>query len=82
MSGPQGPSADSAVINAVAYLLAESTEWNGDELGVIADLIGTVRPHPRRGRTRHQPRTPRPTAGRLPAAVARPHPHHHEGVPP
>lgn len=37
---------DAAVLDAIAWTLAVSRDWSADELTVIADLIGTVRPHP------------------------------------
>ncbi len=37
---------DAAVIDAIAWRLASSADWSADELSDIADLIGTVRPHP------------------------------------
>ncbi len=37
---------DTAVIDAIAWRLARSPDWSADELTDIADLIGTVRPHP------------------------------------
>ncbi len=37
---------DAAVLDAIAWTLAASRDWSADELTVIADLIGTVRPHP------------------------------------
>ena len=40
------PSKDTAVLDAIAWTLAVSPDWSADELTVIADLIGTVRPHP------------------------------------
>jgi len=35
---------DAAVLDAIAWTLAVSPDWSADELTVIADLIGTVRP--------------------------------------
>jgi hypothetical protein len=43
-----GQATDAAVIDAIAWRLASSTDWSADELSDIADLIGTVRPHPGR----------------------------------
>jgi len=40
------PPQDAAVLDAIAWTLAVSPDWSADELTVIADLIGTVRPHP------------------------------------
>ncbi len=40
------PPQDRAVLDAIAWTLAVSPDWSADELTVIADLIGTVRPHP------------------------------------
>jgi len=40
------PPLDAAVLDAIAWTLAVSPDWSADELTVIADLIGTVRPHP------------------------------------
>ena len=37
---------DAAVLDAIAWTLAVSPDWSADELTAIADLIGTVRPHP------------------------------------
>ena len=37
---------DAAVLDAIAWRLACSPDWSADELTDIADLIGTVRPHP------------------------------------
>ncbi len=37
---------DAAVIDAIAWRLASSTDWSADELSDIADLIGTASPHP------------------------------------
>jgi len=43
---PAAPPLDAAVLDAIAWTLAVSPDWSADELTVIADLIGTVRPHP------------------------------------
>ncbi len=43
---PSAPPQDAAVLDAIAWTLAVSPDWSADELTVIADLIGTVRPHP------------------------------------
>ena len=43
---PAAPPQDAAVLDAIAWTLAVSPDWSADELTVIADLIGTVRPHP------------------------------------
>ncbi len=43
---PAAPPLDTAVLDAIAWTLAVSPDWSADELTVIADLIGTVRPHP------------------------------------
>ncbi len=40
------PPLDTAVLDAIAWTLAVSPDWSADELTVIADRIGTVRPHP------------------------------------
>jgi len=37
---------DAAVLDAIAWTLAVSPDWSAEKLAVIADLIGTVRPHP------------------------------------
>ena len=43
---PAPAAADAAVLDAIAWRLACSADWSADELTDIADLIGTVRPHP------------------------------------
>lgn len=38
---------DTDVVDAIATYLGTQAEWSGaDALEVIADLVGTVRPHP------------------------------------